>query len=429
MRDVLVVIPTFDCSPLFIKALKSVYLQTCYPKEIFIIGDCCSLREKLHHIIRNFSLALPETKVSVHNLEAPERGTGAALRNFAIKNSSSEFITYLDDDSVWESTYLKVMLDILDKKGADLVWCGSYEIKESKPITWAPKDLAFLKSPDESQCKEGKVLKSKGDVAVAKFPPDAPHKEFVSTSGILHRRSILQLLEGHFDKMWWCDDISETGFDLVSRLREKGANCIPVKRLLTHRFIDNAKALETPLSPNDNFEKVFAKISQIKGWLTREEAAILYELSRRKECSFIVEIGAYHGRSTTLLASSGNEVVTFDPMKEIFSAPIEDSVRIALAANLSYYSNAKWYRHGVSADVLSKKRVDLLYIDGNHIYPAPLEDFNVVFPFLHKESYVCFHDYGSHRPGVCRAVDELVAKKRFKITKKAGILVAGVPLL
>jgi hypothetical protein len=51
-------------------------------------------------------------------------------------------------------------------------------------------------------------------------------------------------------------------------------------------------------------------------------------------------------------------------------------------------------------------QIDLLYIDGDHVYEAVRADFEAWCPLVGPEAVVIFHDYDDWHPGVRRLVDE-----------------------
>jgi predicted O-methyltransferase YrrM len=119
-----------------------------------------------------------------------------------------------------------------------------------------------------------------------------------------------------------------------------------------------------------DFDRVFAGADRIPGWLTREQAQVLYDRAAAlSPGSRVVEIGSHQGRSTVVLAAARGdvEVVSVDPFVGAYGGSATAAV---FEANLD--------EAGVSARVRSLRvpseslratwteRVDLLYVDGAH---------------------------------------------------------------
>jgi predicted O-methyltransferase YrrM len=117
-------------------------------------------------------------------------------------------------------------------------------------------------------------------------------------------------------------------------------------------------------------DEVFASVQHIDGWLTKDQARLLYERGAAlRPGSRIVEIGSHHGRSTIVLAIAAPEaeLVAIDPYEE-------DEPRSAdlerFEQNLERAGVRERVRHvhAPSTAALSELpgEVDLLYIDGAH---------------------------------------------------------------
>lgn len=172
----------------------------------------------------------------------------------------------------------------------------------------------------------------------------------------------------------------------------------------------------------EGFHPLWEEIKNIPGWLTEVEALHLYAHALKVAPNhIIVEIGSFCGRSATLFAHTGLQVITIDPMTPSTDydncLTITELEAITLRQNVAKYPNITWIRarsDEVEASMLQAAKVPspalpigLLYIDANHQYPNPLNDFNHFQSGLTKNSYVAFHDYGSNFPGVKRSVDEI----------------------
>ena len=131
-----------------------------------------------------------------------------------------------------------------------------------------------------------------------------------------------------------------------------------------------------------NFDEVLARVADVDGWMTDDQARRLYdragELSSGEQ---VVEIGSFRGRSTIVLAlavPSDVEVVAIDPHAGGDRGPQEispDQVRgdedlEVFALNLRHAGVEDRIRHvrKMSYDAHSGVlgAVDLLYVDGAH---------------------------------------------------------------
>jgi MMP 1-O-methyltransferase len=136
---------------------------------------------------------------------------------------------------------------------------------------------------------------------------------------------------------------------------------------------------------------------RIEGLIQPREGLLLYTLARRAaHLGNIVEIGAYHGRSTWYLvqglrdAGSQHKVVSIDPH-------VDPRQRDAYFATLEQHGLTEWVdpRVGFSHEVAASfggEPVGMLWIDGDHSYRAAKEDFDDWFPRLAFGGWYAMHD-------------------------------------
>lgn len=117
MEKVSAVITTCNRIEYLKKAINSVYNQTYSNIEIIVVDDgstdgtkeYCEKEEKIKYIF------IPKN----------EHKNGNYARNLGIKNSSGEFVAFLDDDDEWMPTKIeKQMQTILKSKDISLVYTG-----------------------------------------------------------------------------------------------------------------------------------------------------------------------------------------------------------------------------------------------------------------------------------------------------------------
>jgi glycosyltransferase involved in cell wall biosynthesis len=111
-----VIIPTHNRPDLVVRAIRSVYAQTCPPLEVLVIDDASQP-----------PLVLPEdlcdgrTRVIRH-----ERSVGGAqARNTGLSEAPTPIVAFLDDDDEWLPAKMEIQLAWLrDHPDATLVTCG-----------------------------------------------------------------------------------------------------------------------------------------------------------------------------------------------------------------------------------------------------------------------------------------------------------------
>ena len=60
------------------------------------------------------------------------------------------------------------------------------------------------------------------------------------------------------------------------------------------------------------------------------------------------------------------------------------------------------------------KKVDVIFIDGDHSYEGCKADIDNWYPQMADGGVMCFHDCDETSPGVVQAVEEFVANNKFK---------------
>ncbi|MEL4455485.1 glycosyltransferase family 2 protein [Lutimonas vermicola] len=103
-----VIVPTFKRPDRLLRALKSVFSQTCQEFEILVIDD-----DPLENHLEELLKGLEDDRIRLFKNERKKGANGA--RNFGILNSKGKFLAFLDDDDEWLPDYLQSQRDILQK--------------------------------------------------------------------------------------------------------------------------------------------------------------------------------------------------------------------------------------------------------------------------------------------------------------------------
>jgi hypothetical protein len=160
---------------------------------------------------------------------------------------------------------------------------------------------------------------------------------------------------------------------------------------LAVRPIDVSPGSGNP-SQQRSFEPVFAGLSEVQGWMTRDQAHRLWTAAERlRGPARIVEIGSYHGRSAIILASAAEddvEVYAIDPHggndrgPQQLEGEFEDGQRDheAFLANLEREGVRKRITHvrkpsqDATGDIPGE--LEVVYIDGAHRYEPAKADID-----------------------------------------------------
>ena len=130
----------------------------------------------------------------------------------------------------------------------------------------------------------------------------------------------------------------------------------------------------------------------------------------------MVEIGSYAGESTEIFAKSGkfHLIYAVDPWENGYDSQSKASELVPMQDVEKRFDQVKErYPIICKLKTTSKKAasfcpsVDLVYIDGDHRYPAVVQD---ILLWRSKTRFLCLHDYQTNHPGVFQAVNELLGK-------------------
>jgi cephalosporin hydroxylase/glycosyltransferase involved in cell wall biosynthesis len=143
------------------------------------------------------------------------------------------------------------------------------------------------------------------------------------------------------------------------------------------------------------------------GFLSRDEAHILYNTALQFQGKRALEIGCWMGWSACHLALAGVELDVIDPM--LHQPGAYQSVDQSLVA--AGVRDRVHLRPGYSPQAVTEladresRKWSLIFIDGNHESPGPLEDAQVCEPLAEEDAMIVFHDLAS--PDVTQGLDYL----------------------
>jgi glycosyltransferase involved in cell wall biosynthesis/predicted O-methyltransferase YrrM len=144
----------------------------------------------------------------------------------------------------------------------------------------------------------------------------------------------------------------------------------------------------------------------IVGFLSRDEAQILYNTALQFQGKPALEIGCWLGWSACHLALADVKLDVIDPLLEspAFYSSVHES--LSAAGVRSRVNLVPGYSpQQVEALAAHSRQWSLIFIDGDHDAPAPLQDAIACEPFAAEDAIILFHDLAS--PDVAAGLDYL----------------------
>lgn len=165
-----IIIPIYNSCEYLLNTLKSLEAQSYHHYEIILINDGST--DNSLKILEEYKRK--NNRVILYNQK--NMGVSAA-RNKGIELSKGEFVTFLDSDDLYSSSFLEKMLSKQMKKNADVVYCGYNRISISGKIKVMP------------------CLFKEKDILNLYFQPNG----YFHFSGMLIRKSILLEKQIYFE--------------------------------------------------------------------------------------------------------------------------------------------------------------------------------------------------------------------------------------
>jgi len=117
-----VVIPAYNVAPYIKQAIESVLSQDCSDYEIIVVDDGST--DDTPAIAQQFGN-------SIRYIRQTNQGLSAA-RNTGIKTATGKFISLLDSDDLYETSFLATLIKILDNNSAiDAVYCSARTVDQN----------------------------------------------------------------------------------------------------------------------------------------------------------------------------------------------------------------------------------------------------------------------------------------------------------
>ena len=237
-----IVVPLFNKEYFVTATIESIVAQTFSDYEIIIVEDCSTDNSKM--VVEN--LKFDKIKIIQHEIN---KGLSAS-RNTGIKNSSADFIVFIDADDLMKPTYLqKIVFLIQNFSEADL-FATNYDEVYTKNIYIAPH-LNLINTAE--------------DRMISDFFAENLKQSIYCQSSLCVRKSAFSTF-GHYDeKINYAEDVD---FNIRANLQSKLAyspeklvqyvmfdeNRITKKTILGKKIPDFNK-YEKPAFDNKNLKK------------------------------------------------------------------------------------------------------------------------------------------------------------------------------
>ena len=122
-----VIIPTYNGMPLLKNAVNSVLQQTYKNFELIIVDDCSTDKT------RNYISALLKKDKRIKYFKTPiNTGITASARNFGVKRSKGEFLSFLDADDLWHKHKLEKQINNFKKNSVISCTAANYKKENVK---------------------------------------------------------------------------------------------------------------------------------------------------------------------------------------------------------------------------------------------------------------------------------------------------------
>jgi len=238
-------------------------------------------------------------------------------------------------------------------------------------------------------------------------------RPWMETGGFRLESHCWKNAEGHWQRVTLPEDWLMS-WDAQTKF---GVKCAATTKIRVIHYGDTGFANRYPrIKPED---------SSPLGWLSEVEAKALARWASGK---LVLEVGAYKGLSTCIMAKEALHVTTIDTF-DGRGTPNPCDTWPEFQENVKSFGLEQRVspKIGESAEVLTQLRLrdaeyDFAFIDGTHDYESVKADVEGVEPLVRPHGYIALHDHSEDYPGVMQAVAEL-RDRGWKSLEQIGSLV------
>ena len=134
MKEVSIILPSFNHAKFLKKRLDSILNQTFSNWELIIIDDCSNDDSK---IVLDKFVADNSTKVAHYIINKKNSGTGYSSWEKGITLAEGKYIWIAESDDYCDKTFLEEQIGVLNKTNSSLAFCSSIYINEKDVILYS----------------------------------------------------------------------------------------------------------------------------------------------------------------------------------------------------------------------------------------------------------------------------------------------------
>tara|TARA_B100001540_G_C15781107_1_gene631084 strand:- start:150 stop:905 length:756 start_codon:yes stop_codon:yes gene_type:complete len=127
MSKVTIILPTYNCEKYIEETLNSIIEQSFEDWKLIIVDDAS--KDNSIIIIKKF---LSDERITLKKLKK-NKGAGFC-RNFALRESFSKYIAFIDSDDIWNKDKLKKQIHFMETNNLDFTYTNYTPFKVKKGI-------------------------------------------------------------------------------------------------------------------------------------------------------------------------------------------------------------------------------------------------------------------------------------------------------
>ena len=308
MLPISTIIPTYSRADLTAQALDSVYRQTAIPREVLVLDDASGSKSfaRLQNACKHIAAKFPGSPIRLL-LQTLSRHLGmpGAVRNIAMRRSSSPWLAFLDSDDIWLPHKLENQWQHQQQCGALVLHCREIWLRSQSPRASNSSNAPTLplqtflkrlqeqpggsKGVDEAFIRElllppvqglpprlvsQKKHKQQREGQPSQLWPDALKKCIIGPSTLLMHQSVCQTA-GYFDPKLQIAEDYEYFLRIIARF--------PVAYCLS-ALVAKRECIPTGIRGAAQ-DSLFPQLSRRYAWIEPLRIAALERLLQSKRCA------------------------------------------------------------------------------------------------------------------------------------------------